>query len=39
MTDNGKRYYKPIDSALSGTLFDGVTKIKDAQNNDFNLFQ
>lgn len=39
MTDNGKQYYKPIDVALKGILFDGVTTIKDAQNNDFNLFE
>ncbi len=39
MTDNGKKYYKPIDVALKGIFFDGVTAIKDAQNNDFNLFE
>ena len=39
MTDNGKQYYKPIDVALKGIFFDGVTAIKDAQNNDFNLFE
>lgn len=39
MTDNAKQYYKPMDLALKGILFDGVTTIKDAQNNDFNLFE
>ena len=39
MTDNAKQYYKPMDVALKGILFDGVTTIKDAQNNDFNLFE
>ena len=39
MTDNGKQYYKPIDVALKGIFYDGVTAIKDAQNNDFNLFE
>lgn len=39
MTDNAKQYYKPVDLALKGILFDGVTTIKDAQNNDFNLFE
>ncbi len=39
MTDNGRQYYKLIDVALKGILFDGITTIKDAQNNDFDLFE